>query len=198
MIKQYTIGRGDDCQIRIQDNSQRVSRKHATLKVADRGKMFITDHSSNGTFVNGVKITPNVDFPVKRGDNISFAHAVDFDWKQVPRSSEKILFYILGLLLIVGIGVSVFLYINKPCPSIKDDGKIIQDSLELLQKERQKMIDDSLRIAKIVQDSLNNKKEEPLPVLQKKRKEKEKKKPAKDKTEKDSVKKEKKQKPIIY
>lgn len=196
MVKQYTIGRGDDCQVRIQDNSQRVSRKHATLKITDKGKMFITDHSSNGTFVNGVKITPNVDFPVKRGDNISLAHAVDFDWAQIPRPSSKILFYILAVLVIAGIGVSVFLYINKPCPSTKDDGKIIQDSLELLQKERQKMIDDSIRIVKIVQDSLNKKKEEPLPV--EKKKEKEKKKPAKNNAEKDTVKKEKKQKPIIY
>ena len=103
-IQQYTIGRGDDNRIRIQDNSQRVSRNHATLKVMDNGKIYITDHSSNGTFVNGIKIAQNVDFPVKRADSISFANVWEFNWDLVPRKSNKVLLYSIIITLLVAIG----------------------------------------------------------------------------------------------
>ena len=96
MIKQYSIGRSDDSQIKIQDNSQKVSRNHATLKVLDNGKIFITDHSSNGTFVNGVKISQSVDYPVKRGDSISFAHVAELNWDLIPRTANKLIYYLAG------------------------------------------------------------------------------------------------------
>ena len=103
MIKQFTIGRGDDCQIHIQDQSQRVSRNHATLKIYESGKMFITDQSSNGTWVNGVKISQNVEYPIKRGDSISFAHASELNWEQIPRTTNKSMIYIVVALLLVGL-----------------------------------------------------------------------------------------------
>ena len=50
----YTIGRGEDCQITIPDTG--ISKKHAKLEVEEEG-VFIHDlKSSNGTFLNGVKI----------------------------------------------------------------------------------------------------------------------------------------------
>lgn len=50
----FLIGRGEDCQLRPQ--SHLISRKHCAILV-EEGKAFIEDFgSTNGTFVNGVKV----------------------------------------------------------------------------------------------------------------------------------------------
>ena len=50
----YILGRGEDCQIVVPDEG--ISKKHAALEVDEQG-VFIQDlKSSNGTFINGVKI----------------------------------------------------------------------------------------------------------------------------------------------
>ena len=50
--------------------AQGVSRLHATLKLVNQ-RVWITDlDSSNGTRVNGQKISPNIDFPLNHGDLI--------------------------------------------------------------------------------------------------------------------------------
>ena len=50
----YLLGRGEDCQITIPDSG--ISKKHAELEI-DKEGVFIQDlKSSNGTFLNGVKI----------------------------------------------------------------------------------------------------------------------------------------------
>jgi len=48
-----------------------VSRFHAIMKIDKSGKTFICDNgSTNGTQVNGIKIQPNKDVRIKRGDNV--------------------------------------------------------------------------------------------------------------------------------
>lgn len=48
-----------------------VSRYHATVKIDKKGHAFIVDNNStNGTQVNGIKVTPNQPTRIKRGDNI--------------------------------------------------------------------------------------------------------------------------------
>ncbi|MDR1645998.1 MAG: FHA domain-containing protein [Tannerellaceae bacterium] len=113
--KQYTIGRGEECQIHLQDHTQRVSRRHATLKVNGRGKMFIADHSSNGTFVNGVKIASNVDYPVKRGDTVSFSNAVELDWTLVPKQRSKLLIGSLIAIVLIAAGIFLFYLLSSKC-----------------------------------------------------------------------------------
>ncbi len=50
----YILGRGEECQITIPDPG--ISKKHAELEVDEQG-VFINDlQSSNGTFLNGIKI----------------------------------------------------------------------------------------------------------------------------------------------
>ena len=50
----YILGRGEDCQIIVPDDG--ISKKHAALEVDEHG-VFIQDlKSSNGTFINGVKV----------------------------------------------------------------------------------------------------------------------------------------------
>lgn len=85
MKKIYTIGREEGCDIVIQDDSDVVSRLHATIRVESENKIYITDQSRNGTYVNGMKISSNVEVPVSRKDVISLAHVTDFDWSMIPK-----------------------------------------------------------------------------------------------------------------
>jgi len=82
----YSIGRNADNAIPIAHD--RVSRYHATLLVDRQGKLFIQDQSLNGTFVNGVRISPYVRYPVRRGDAVSFGEAVALNWNLVPRTAS--------------------------------------------------------------------------------------------------------------
>ena len=50
----YILGRGEDCQITIPDSG--ISKKHAELEVDGEGVIVTDLQSSNGTFINGVKI----------------------------------------------------------------------------------------------------------------------------------------------
>lgn len=97
-MKVYSIGRETGCDIVINDNSDATSRRHATLTVMPSGKMTITDQSRNGTYVNGIKISPNVAVPVTRKDNISFAHVYRLDWNQIPKPVSLMQYVTYGLI----------------------------------------------------------------------------------------------------
>ena len=61
-----------------------VSSYHAELVLLDNGDIFLTDcGSKNGTFLNGKRISPNVEVPVRRGDKIEF-DTVPLNWGSVP------------------------------------------------------------------------------------------------------------------
>jgi hypothetical protein len=51
--------------------AQGVSRLHAAVKIVNQRIMIVDLGSSNGTRVNGQKITSNVDFPLNHGDLIA-------------------------------------------------------------------------------------------------------------------------------
>ena len=84
-MKIYSIGRDINCNIVIDDNTDVISRRHATLNVSSSGKMTIVDQSHNGTYVNGIRIASNQPVPVTRKDNVSFAHVARLDWNAVPK-----------------------------------------------------------------------------------------------------------------
>ena len=50
----YILGRSEDCQITIPDPG--ISKKHAALEVDEQGVIISDLKSSNGTFLNGIKI----------------------------------------------------------------------------------------------------------------------------------------------
>ena len=62
--KDLLVGRGDDCDIRIQDNS--VSRKHVKIEPAEDGYCVSDLGSTNGTFVNDKQL--NAASPLHDGD----------------------------------------------------------------------------------------------------------------------------------
>ena len=89
-MKKITIGRGRECDIRLDDNTDKVSRRQAVITVSPTGKMMIYDTSSNGTYVNGEKVEKPAGKPIKRGDNINFAHLVDLDWDKVKNPYKRV------------------------------------------------------------------------------------------------------------
>ena len=50
----YTMGRSEECQIVVSEPG--VSKKHAELEVSEYGIFIVDLKSSNGTFINGVKV----------------------------------------------------------------------------------------------------------------------------------------------
>lgn len=111
----YNIGRDETwSDIVIDDQSNYTSNHHAVLKATKGDKFTIVDCSTNGTYVNGVRIEPNVEVPVTRKDTVSFAHVATLDWNIVPRQSKTgaiILWICLGLfaLSLVGGGIAAYM-----------------------------------------------------------------------------------------
>ena len=76
---EYTLGRVADGQPILPDvdlsaydaYSQGVSRLHAALRIANQKVTVVDLGSSNGTRVNGQKISPNFDYPINHGDIIA-------------------------------------------------------------------------------------------------------------------------------
>jgi serine phosphatase RsbU (regulator of sigma subunit) len=63
-----TIGRHEQCPLRLPANADQVSRQHARFS-EQAGQWRVTDlHSRWGTFLNGVKIPPNREMPLGEGD----------------------------------------------------------------------------------------------------------------------------------
>lgn len=101
-MKTYSIGRDLNCDIVINDSTDVISRRHALLNVTPSGKMTIIDQSSNGTYVNGIRISQNVPVPVTRKDIVSLAHVAKLDWNQIPKSNQWIK-YTIGAVIAVAV-----------------------------------------------------------------------------------------------
>lgn len=119
MKKIYTIGRDEGCDIVIPDSTDVISRLHATIRVEPNGKLYLTDQSRNGTYVNGMKMSSNVEIPVSRKDVVSLAHIYELDWYLIPkqRNMAKILIVaILPIALLAGVTVYFILGAKDDVP----------------------------------------------------------------------------------
>lgn len=114
-MKTYSIGRDLGCDIVINDTTDVVSRRHALLNVASSGKMTIIDQSSNGTYVNGIKISKNVPVPVTRKDTVSFAHIAKLNWNLVPKADgwKNLLIGFLVFLFVAVLGGAIYYFLHK-------------------------------------------------------------------------------------
>lgn len=91
-----------------------VSRYHATIKLGRDNKMYIVDHSKNGTTVNGVKITSGQPYRIKKSSAV-VCGGVPVDTSRLPWPSEwwKIVAAIAAALLVVaGVGFGVWKWID--------------------------------------------------------------------------------------
>lgn len=79
MSKRITIGRGKYNDIRIPERYDTVSNEHADIEVSDNGVLYIVDHSSNGTIVNGVRIH-HTSKQILYGDRISLSKSYELSW----------------------------------------------------------------------------------------------------------------------
>ncbi len=69
--EEVAIGRDETCELVLHDSS--VSRRHAVVKSAADGSLFLMDlRSTNGTALNNVPIPPNTSTRVNIGDHIEF------------------------------------------------------------------------------------------------------------------------------
>lgn len=131
MKKIYTIGRDEGCDIVIPDNTDVISRLHATIRVESNDKIYIIDQSLNGTYVNGMKMSSNVEIPVSRKDVISFAHIYELDWTLIPKYRGGvhlgILAGLVSLILLTGSIYVAFRYFNttNDVESTSDDTSIL-------------------------------------------------------------------------
>ena len=126
-MKSYSIGRDAGCDIVLNDNTDVISRRHAVLTVASSGKMTITDMSTNGTYINGQRISSNVAVPVTRKDSVSFAHVITLDWNVIPKSNKWLTYLVAGI-IVAAIAVACVIII----PKIIDGGhenQVVMDSL---------------------------------------------------------------------
>lgn len=89
MKKYVTIGRDVRCDITLSDPTDQTSRNHALLEVDNWGRYHITDRSTNGTYINGMKIPFGEPVKVSRKDTVSFAHVADLDWALVPKNNLR-------------------------------------------------------------------------------------------------------------
>ena len=114
-MKVYSIGREVGCDIVINDSSDVISRRHAILNVMSSGKMTIVDQSHNGTYVNGIRISPNVPVPVTRKDNVSFAHVARLDWNLIPKPTSVLVYIIIAVLAIAAVigGIALYNYLSN-------------------------------------------------------------------------------------
>lgn len=126
MKKIYTIGRDPQNDIVINDPTNVVSRSHATIKI-DGSKISIIDQSQNGTYVNGMRMSSNQEFPVTRKDTISFANVAELDWSLIPdprKAYVKVFsMAVLGTVVLAGIISAVVYYTKHNIPVNDDKGK---------------------------------------------------------------------------
>ena len=82
----FTIGRTQDCDLRISDMS--VSRHHAQLARSDDGWLLSDTGSHNGTRINGWLVREPV--PLRAGDTVQFGTALFVVRSEPPRQAPPV------------------------------------------------------------------------------------------------------------
>lgn len=132
-MKTYSIGREPGCDILINDATGVISRRHAILNIAPSGKMTIVDQSTNGTYINGIRITPNVPVPVTKKDTVSFAHIAKLDWRLVPSSSTLLKYILIGVAavaLFVGAGYGIWAALTSKTNDILEKERDVKENVK--------------------------------------------------------------------
>lgn len=89
-MKVYKIGRDEDCDIILDDDSGMVSRRHAILKSKGFNRYEIVDVSTNGTKVDAIRIKPNTPVKITRNSVVTFAEVKQLDWSKIPDDMKPV------------------------------------------------------------------------------------------------------------
>lgn len=83
----FTVGTDPSCDLRLAVGQ--VSSNHARLELFKAGKVFITDlTSTNGTYVDGLQLTPQQRRPLQPGEKVSFSRQLTFVLEQPAPGSN--------------------------------------------------------------------------------------------------------------
>lgn len=150
MKKIYTIGRDEGCDIVIPDSTDVISRLHATIRIESNDKIYLIDQSRNGTYVNGMKMSSNVEIPVSRNDVVSFAHIYNLDWSLVPKVKSNILMISVIAFVAVLLLAGVVYFLIADGNSENDNpgnSSIVVDTTEVVEEpveEESKAVEDTI------------------------------------------------------
>lgn len=118
LVKIKGIGSNMNNEIVLSEKT--VSRFHATLMYFNNGKVYLEDHSKNGTIVNGEKINYGKQVEVKKGDKTSFG-GVEYDLgSHLPEPKGKILKRILIAIAAAAVIVAS-IWLLKDCKGISQE-----------------------------------------------------------------------------
>lgn len=124
-MKRITVGRGNDCDIVIIDETDNVSRHHIVITFNFFGKMKVSDTSSNGTSINGTRMLKGTSIPVTREDNIRLGRNIELDWNFVKDPYKPIriaTISIFSALVLIVFGTWLFMWFkeqHKPTESVR-------------------------------------------------------------------------------
>ncbi len=130
--KTIRIGRHPNNDIVYDNNS--ISRNHAILYCYDDGSYEIEDTSTNGTFVNGAKLSASK-VRVSPDDLINFADVQRFDWDLIvkEKAGNRSRNILVPILLISAVLLSYYFFFMRkidPCEGYKCDIKCIQQKYD--------------------------------------------------------------------
>lgn len=102
-MKRITVGRGNDCDIVIIDETDNISRHHLVITFNVLGGMKVSDTSSNGTFINGTRMLKGTSIPVTKEDKIRLGRNTELDWHLVkdPYSTMRMIYICIAALLVI-------------------------------------------------------------------------------------------------
>ena len=83
-MKQITVGRSSSNQVVIDGRYTTVSGNHCTI-TEQNGNIFLADHSTNGTYINGQKYH-NQQTIIRQGDRIRLSTEYDLPWSVIESS----------------------------------------------------------------------------------------------------------------
>ena len=171
MKKVYTIGRDLQNDIVLNDQSDVISRLHATIRF-DGTKMFLIDQSQNGTYVNGMRMSSNEEVPISRKDTVSFANVANLDWSLLPdpgkaKTKKTLLFaaIILAIALFLWVVFS-FVKPDKQQTTIQPttNEEVISPSIDEGKDDGSQAVEDTAPVSKPTSPKVGRKNEAPSKV----------------------------------
>lgn len=71
----YVIGSGRDCDYMLSDPQHFISRRHLVIEYDDFQKLcYATDISTNGSYINGVRLNRNMRYELHQNDTLQIAN----------------------------------------------------------------------------------------------------------------------------
>ncbi|MFI3261785.1 MAG: FHA domain-containing protein [Rikenellaceae bacterium] len=127
----YTIGTDYRNRIKVSDSTNTISRFHAMIKINKKTKkVYIIDHSANGTYVKGNKIMSGVETQIKYNESITLAN-IPFNsyWSRITPAPKPILIpAIISIAAVLIISLVLLTDIPFPGPIGKWDMEEISDT----------------------------------------------------------------------